>query len=444
MKKSSPVKKMSYGVLDLGQNAFLNLIGFHFLFFLTDIQGLSPALAGGALLAGRVWDAVTDPLVGHWSDRTQTRFGRRRPFIAAGSFSMVFFLFALFTVPEGLAEFPAFVYVTLFYVLASTSFTLMNIPYQAMLPEITRDFDERTRFIAYRMGFAIIGTLVGAGAVRPLVNLIGARGWSMTAGIIGIMVTATAAITLFSIREPKHDHQEEPMHLFRSLLHVFSRKPFLFAMIPWMIFQLGVAMVQASLRGYFKYIVGSEGLFDFGVLALLLAALGAIPLYVYLSKKIDKKGSYMTGMLWLALLLPVFAYLVPVLPPAAAIALMAVAGLGLGAHYVMPHSLLPDVIEWDAVQTGSRREGAFASIWIFSGKLSQGIAGWLVGLILSFTGYAANTVQSPQAIRGIQLVTGVIPAILIGFGVLVLSAYPISRKYYDGMFATPSSDGDRS
>jgi GPH family glycoside/pentoside/hexuronide:cation symporter len=83
--KQPVAKKLGYGVLDLGQNAFLNLIGFHFLFFLTDILGISPVLAGNALLIGRIWDAVTDPIVGHWSDRTVTRFGRRRPFIGRGA-----------------------------------------------------------------------------------------------------------------------------------------------------------------------------------------------------------------------------------------------------------------------------------------------------------------------------------------------------------------------
>jgi GPH family glycoside/pentoside/hexuronide:cation symporter len=438
--KQSAIKKLGYGVLDLGQNAFLNLVGFHFLFFLTDILGISPVLAGNALLVGRIWDAVTDPVVGHWSDRTMTKFGRRRPFIGAGSISILFFIFAMFTVPDYASETSTFLYVTLFYVLASTSFTLMNIPYQAMLPEITSDFDERTRFIAYRMAFAIIGTLVGAGAVRPLVGLIGDNGWSVTAGIIGILAAVTGLITVFAVKEPKHPGQEEPMRLLQSLAHVLTQKPFLLALLPWAIFQLGVAMVQASLRGYFKYLVGDEGLFDLGVLALLVAALAAIPFYVFLSRKIDKKGSYITGMAWMMVMLLAFTYLMPLLPPGAAIILMAVAGFGLGAHYVMPHSLLPDVIEWDAVRTGSRREGAFASIWAFSGKLGQGLAGFLVGQILGLTGYVANVEQSARALGGIKLVTGVIPAVIILIGIVILARYPISRKFYDEMIQHRDAD----
>jgi GPH family glycoside/pentoside/hexuronide:cation symporter len=440
--KQPVAKKLGYGVLDLGQNAFLNLIGFHFLFFLTDILGISPVLAGNALLIGRIWDAVTDPIVGHWSDRTVTRFGRRRPFIGAGSISIAFFIFAMFTVPQQAGETATFLYVTLFYVLASTSFTLMNIPYQAMLPEITPDFNERTSFIAYRMAFAIIGTLIGAGAVRPLVALIGENGWSAAAAIIGIAAAATGLITVIAIREPKHRSQEEPLNLLRSLAHVLSRKTFLYALLPWAIFQLGVAMVQASLRGYFKYVVGNEGLFDFGVLALLVAALAAIPFYVLLSKKIDKRGSYISGMAWMIVMLIAFVFLMPLLPAWAGVILMAIAGLGLGAHYVMPHSLLPDVIEWDAIQTGSRREGAFASIWAFSGKLGQGLAGWMVGQILGLSGYVANAAQSESAIRGLQMVTGIIPSVIILIGIVVLSRYPITREYYDRMIAGENADED--
>jgi len=422
--------KLGFGVLDLGQNAFLNMVGFYFLFFMTDVVKISPVLAGLVLLIGKVWDAVTDPVVGHWSDRTIHPRGRRRPFIFFGSLSIPVFIIAMFTVPAIPSEIGRFLYLSLFYVLASTSFTLMNIPYQALVPELTEDFDQRTSLTAWRMAFAVLGTFLGAGIVGPLAEAFPKVGWSLASVVVGLSAGITGIIMVVTIKEPAHDTQEEGKSLFASIVHVLSRKPFLQAVIPWTLFNLAITVVQGSLVYFFAYILGNQGFFNFGVFALLGFALLAIPLYVKLSHKLDKKGSYITGMLWLLSFLFIFTFIAPMLPLSGSIILMALAGIGLGAHYVMPHSLLPDVIEWDAVTTNTRREGIFASLWTFSVKIGQALALGLTGLVLDISGYKPNTVQEPSAILGITLLTSVIPAFIIILGILVLRRYPINRAFY--------------
>ncbi len=423
-------KKIGFGILDLGQNAFLNLVGFYFLFFMTDVVKISPALAGLALLIGKAWDAVTDPVVGHWSDRTVSPMGRRRPFITAGSLSIGIFILAMFTVPAFETETARFLYVTIFYLLASTSFTLMNIPYQALVPELSEDFDQRTSITAWRMGFAVMGTFLGAGIVGPLTGLFPEGGWTLSALIIGLTAAATGMIMVITIREPVHLVREETLSLPASIAHVLSRKPFLLAVIPWTVFNLAVTVVQGSMVYYFAYILGNRGLFDAGVFALLGFALISIPFYVKLSHRLDKKGSYIAGMLWLMLMLLIFTYAAPLLPLWGSILIMALAGAGLGAHYVMPHSILPDVIEWDAVTSGVRREGVFASMWTFSVKIGQALALGLTGLVLDLSGYRADQVQSVSAIRGIKLLTGIIPVVILLIGIAVIRHYPISRSFY--------------
>lgn len=423
-------KKFSYGILDLGQNAFLNIVGFYFLFYMTDHGGIPPVLAGFTLLIGKIWDAVTDPVVGHWSDRSVSPMGRRRPFILAGTLTLGFFLTAMFSVPRVLGTGGAFLYVTFFYMLASTSFTLMNIPYQAMLPELVTDFDERTSVIAWRMAFAVIGTFAGAGAVTPLVELFGSSGWSGASAVIGALVTVTGLITVVFIKEPLRRTKAENLSLFKSLKHVLFLKPFLLALFPWVLFNLGVAVVQASLVYFFTYLIGDASLFQPGILALLVFALLSIPLYAALSKKIDKKGSYITGMVVMSVFLIAFAFATPALPLASCIVVMAAAGIGLGAHYVMPHSILPDVIEWDSVETGERREGIFTSVWTFTVKAGQALALGITGAVLQFSGYVPDVEQSEKALAGIQVLVGVIPVIIIFAGILILRHYPISREFY--------------
>ncbi|MGH0053605.1 MAG: MFS transporter, partial [Sphaerochaetaceae bacterium] len=173
--------KLGFGIGDLGGNLFFTIIGFYLLYYFTDVISLSPALAGTALMIGKVWDAVTDPVTGYLSDRTHTRFGRRRPYMFIGSIISFFCMGLIFTPIELSSQARLFVYVTFLYCLLNTAYTLVNIPYAALLPELTEDYHERTILTGYRMSFAVLGTFFGAALVLPIVGLFSDvnRGWSV-------------------------------------------------------------------------------------------------------------------------------------------------------------------------------------------------------------------------------------------------------------------------
>ncbi|MFW5995308.1 MAG: MFS transporter, partial [Spirochaetia bacterium] len=175
--------KVSFGICDLGGNLFFSMIGFHLLFFLTDVVGLVPALAGIAIAAGRVWDAVTDPLVGYISDNTTTRWGRRRPFMFVGAFLLFAGMIAMFTDPGLEQQVPLFIWAVITYVLLNTFYTMVSIPYSSLTPELTSNYEERTVLNGYRHTFAVLGTMLGGAAYPLIVGLFGGAqgGWTATA-----------------------------------------------------------------------------------------------------------------------------------------------------------------------------------------------------------------------------------------------------------------------
>ena len=168
--KLSIKTKLGYGVCDLGGNLFFTVIAFLLLNYLTDTVGIAAGLAGTIIMIGKIWDAVTDPLAGYLSDRTSSRWGRRRPYIFFGAFPLFIAMIIMFTHPGFTRPAHLFIWAVVAYCFLCTAYTLVNIPYNAMTPELTQDFHERTSINGYRFGFAVIGTLLGAGAALPLIN----------------------------------------------------------------------------------------------------------------------------------------------------------------------------------------------------------------------------------------------------------------------------------
>jgi hypothetical protein len=230
MEKRLTVKqKLGFGIFDLGGNMFFTLMGFWALKYLTDIAGIAAAWAGVAMMAGKVWDAVTDPVMGFISDRTLSRWGRRRPYLLFGAVPRMLTLWLFFTSPG--IENP--VLLTLWAVLAltllNTASTVVNIPYAALTPELTEDYHERTSLNGYRFGCAVFGTITGAAAVQPLTELFGAprRGFSMMGLILGTVIALVTLITFFGTKEKKYTKADLPTRgFFATYKQVFTNKPF--------------------------------------------------------------------------------------------------------------------------------------------------------------------------------------------------------------------------
>ncbi len=433
MKTLSKRVKIGYGIGDLGGNLFFTMTGFYLLFYLTDVVGLAAGLAGTALMIGKVWDAITDPVTGYLSDRTRGRFGRRRPWMFVGIWVTWGGLIWMFSPPVG----SVFLWVVLANCLLNTGYTFINIPYGALTPDLTTDFNERTVLNGYRMSFAVVGTFIGAGVVLTLVDAFGGgtAGWTGMSAVIGGIIAASTLTVILSIRETPHTAVSPPEGLITSHLQVLKLKPFLLALVPWALHITGVNIIQGALLYYFRFIYGDAAAFQIALPILLASAIVFIPVWVKISGRIGKRASYNIGMGIFATSILAFFLVGHLSGPWIAFVIMGIGGIGFATQYVMPYSILPDVVEYDYAETGVRREGVFYGQWTFMSKIGQALGLAINGWILSLFGYRESVAgvfmeQSESALLGIRLIAGPIPAFFFICGIIVLRFYPITNEYY--------------
>jgi GPH family glycoside/pentoside/hexuronide:cation symporter len=201
----------------------------------------------------------------------------------------------------------------------------------------------------------------------------------------------------------------------------------------WFINSTAVAIMQTMLIYYYKYLINDEAAVTLAMIALLVASMLTIPLWVWLCKKWEKKQAYFAGMTLTLVTVMAFAFFADKLGNIPALILMALAGVGFSSHYVGPWAIVPDTVEFGYAQTGRRSEGVYYSVWTFVVALGGALAGFLVGQGLELFGYVPDVVQSTRSILGIRLLIGVLPGILILLANLMLAAYPLTRKRYEEM-----------
>ena len=202
-------------------------------------------------------------------------------------------------------------------------------------------------------------------------------------------------------------------------------------LITWFINSTAVAIMQTMLIYYYKYLINDENAVTLAMIALLVASLLTIPLWVWLCKKMGKKQAYFGGMTLTLTAVLIFAFFADSLGTVPALVLMALAGVGFSSHYVGPWAIVPDTIEYGYAETGRRSEGVYYSLWTFVVALGGALAGFLVGQGLDLFGYIPDVVQSSQSLMGIRLLIGVLPGILILIANIVLAIYPLTKEHYD-------------
>jgi GPH family glycoside/pentoside/hexuronide:cation symporter len=426
-------QKLGFGIFDLGGNMFFTLMGFWTLNFLTDTVGLAAALSGIAVMAGKVWDAVTDPVMGFISDRTFSRWGRRRPYLLFGALPMLLTMWFFFTKPVFKGSLALTVWATLALMLLNTAATVINIPYSSLTPELTDDYHERTSLNGYRFGCAIFGTILGAAAVQPLVDIFPSktRGFSMMGLILGTVMLITTLITFFGTKERVHTKADLPTgSLLATYRAVFSNKPFVLLLLTYAFHIMALTFLQSILVYYTRYVYSSHSadLTTIAMLILLLVAMVFIPISVLVSKRIGKKRTYQICFVIIASACLIIFTLGHTLGPDFFMAMMVYAGIGVGFSYVAPYAMVPDAIDFDAAKTGGRNEGAYYGMWTFISKLGTSLSVFLSGLILSLGGYIADAVQSSKAILAIRLLIGPIPAVIFIAALAMIQLYPLDEK----------------
>lgn len=433
-KKLSLKKKLLFSTGDLSTSIPLAILMFFQLYFLTDVAGLRPDLAAYAVGIPRIWDAVNDPLFGLISDRIRTRWGRRRVLLLFGSVPLGLSFIFMWLVP-GLGQIGLALYYALAFIIFDTAFTVVHVGYNALTPELTSDYDERSTLNGYRMVFSIAGTL---GAIIFATVL----GWYVTDArtlfmILGIglgVVSMIPPLIVFRItREKPCEELPEALPMKEALKQTLRNRPFRMVMGLYLLSWTTASILAAILVYYANYYLRVPEQANYFVLAAQGAAIVFIPLWVWAAKKLDKRRAFMWGVLsWIVVLLGIFA-----LGPeqlGLAYALAALSGSGIATAYVLPWAMVPDVVEDDEARCGQRREGSYYAFASFFQKLATGAALWMMGMALARTGYVtpvsgqALPVQPESAVEAIRLFVGPVPAVLLAGAMIFAWFYPITRE----------------
>lgn len=513
--------KLAFGAGDIGPALTANLLVFFLLPFFTNVAGLNPSLAGSVLFIGKIADAINDPIVGILSDRTRTKWGRRLPWIifSAIPFGLIFFLQWVvphFSDNQGLNTTLLFIYYLIIGVVFNLFYTAVNLPYQALTPELTQDYNERTSLNSFRFSFSIgasilslilaqfvfqvyqnsqekylvLGLVTTIFATVPLFwcpLIVKERGyqpllskklrqkigfillsiatiislisivifisqsetikhfWALMGILTAILIGAIGNSLIIAKTEP-HLLSENMMMIeskstfnlsfFQQLKIVFQNKSFLYVIAIYLCSWLAVQLT-ASIMLYFVVDWMKLPESSFPTVAIAVQGTALIMLFIWqkISQILDKKIVYFLGStIWIIAQIGLFIvqpgqtkllYLLAIL-----------AGCGVSVAYLIPWSMIPDVIDLDELKTGKRREGIFYGFMVLLQKFGLALGLFLVGITLEMSGFQKTLpgelppIQPESALWAIRLVVAPLPAIVLLIGIILAYFYPITREYH--------------
>lgn len=514
--------KLAYGSGDMGPAITANILVFYLLYFFTNVAGLDAGLAGSILAIGKIGDAINDPIAGILSDRTRTRWGRRIPWMLFGAIPFGIFFFLQWIVPSFSADpninkWCLFAYYIIIATLFNLAYTVVNLPYTALTPELTQDYNERTSLNSFRFAFSIGGSILSLilagfitaaypdnlqqryivlGLVSTLISVIailwctfriqekGALPLLQQQGkkILGFILSAMGAagiaygisqiitnqgisingiiailfglqligfgLTLIFAKIESHLNSNEAIAaknvadhapsipIKEQLKIAFSNKAFLYVIGIYMCSWLGVQMT-ASILIY--YVVGwmgmDESAFPTVAIAVQGTALVMLFFWKFVSDKLGKKAVYYMGTaIWILAQAALF------LIKPGQIGLLYVgaiaAGFGVSVAYLIPWSMIPDVVDLDELNTGKRREGIFYSFMVFLQKLGLALALFLIGIALEWSGFIkqlpgeAIPIQPESALLAIRIAIAPLPTLFLIIGLILTYFYPITREVH--------------
>ncbi len=426
--------KLLYGSGDIGFSLTSTIVGAYLAIFLTDVVGISPGMAAIAILIGKSWDWINDPIIGHISDRTRSRWGRRRPFLLFGPLPFALAFMLLWWRPPW--DNPALLvaYYAFAYVVYDGAATFVYMPYFALTPELTSDYDERTSLTTYRMFFSILGSLIAFTVPLLIVGTFepGHAGKVLTMGILFGVVSALPLLLVFfgTHENPAHTEMAQPS-LRESLQAARKTPPFLYGLGLFLAAWMAITVVETTLLYYVRYWLHREGESDLIMATIFVMAIFALPLWQWISARWSKRWAYVAGVAFWAVVQIVLVLVSPGTGLPVILFLCLLAGIGVSAVHVIPWAMIPDAVEWDEWRTGERHEGIFYSLTTLTHKVASSIAIPLVLLVLQFTGYVPNAAQqSPAALTGLRIVMGPIPAVLLCLGIVIALRYPLDRAEY--------------
>ncbi|MFN3691538.1 MAG: MFS transporter [Fervidobacterium sp.] len=436
------ITKFFFGFGDVYGGGVFNIINFFYAIFLTDVVKIPPQYASIIFLVGKIWDAITDPIMGYISDKTNTRFGRRRPYFLAGV-PFIFLSFIAVWYPVSFESvFARFMYALFSYIFLNTVVTMVLIPYTAMSAEITLDYNERTAINSIRLSFSLLSSLLCAVLPMMIVKAVGdvKKGYLLMATIFGLFFALPYLGVFAFTREHNFKPATTKLSFKELIVEPLKIKTFRLYLAMFLFAYLSIDVVSVIFPYYMKYYIGKPFFVSIVLGVLLITEIVFVPIYAIVARKKSKNFAYIIGAIIWSIGGVMTLIMKPEWSSTVLIAFAAIIGAGVSAVAVMPHTILGDVTDVGELRFGERREGSISSMATFLRKIASAIVQALVLLILGAVGYVnpvGNEIpqQPSSVILTIRLILAFGPIILLIFGGYAAIRYPLKPKVHEELKA---------
>jgi len=428
--KLSVKEKIGYSLGDTASHFVWDMVGFWLLFFYTDVYGISAAAAGTIMLVARFWDMAIDPVIGIVSDRTNTRWGKFRPYILFGAIPYAILAILTFTTPN-FGEVGKIIYAGATYVLLMTAYAAINLPYSALGAVMTDDTYERAGLNTYRFIAGFTGQFIVTGLALTLAEFFGggdkAQGFQYTVFLFAGLSLIFFFITFKTTKERVQPPKAQENSLKEDVKNLFQNKAWIILALVGIISFIMFAMQNAAIAYYFKYYLGRENnvqLFNvIGTVALIVA----LPLSKPLAKRFGNKNvfigsSLISGLFFMLIYLPGVTDLTTIY------VFNIIAKMAYAPAVPLLWTMIADSADYGEWTTGRRATGLYFSAAVFAQKAGWGIGAAIAGWILAASGFLPNVIQNDTAITGIKLLVSVIPGILYMSCAIFMIFYKIDTK----------------
>ncbi len=408
--------------------------------FYTDVVGVDIAWVGGILLFVRIFDAFSDPFLGLVSDRTRARLGRRRPYMLWGSIFLAAAMLLLFIPPE-LSGAQARAWFTVSLFMLFLSWTVVTVPYEALGPEITTDYAQRTSLFAVRDGLLIAGTLLAAAAPALIETVLHTapndqgqrRQFFWIAILYAPLLIGSCLWCAYRIRERPFSADRNSVSTLRDLKGILGNRPFLILLASYTISAIGSNLPATLILYYVEYVLQSTRA-DLFLLIYFATGIVLLPAWIKLAGRYGKKMAWLTAM---AINTCAFSgvYFLGAGDERLYTVLVVISGMGFGATLALPSAIQADVIDYDEFLTGQRQEGWYIGIWSVVKKLTAAVGVGAGLTLLGAMGYAPGPNQPPEVIQTLKVLYALVPSLCNALAFAIALAFPISKQAHEKILA---------
>ena len=435
-------EKFGYGFGDLASVLYWQTVSAYLLYFYTDVFGISAAAAGTMVLVTRLWDGINDPMMGMIADRTNTRWGKFRPYLLWMSLPLAVMGVLTFTVPD-LGPGGKLIYAYVTFTLLMMLYTAINIPYSSLLGVITPDPVERTSVSSFKFAFAFTGGIIASATALPLATHFGKRhpghGWTITMAIFGAAAVVFFLIAFFSTRERVQPSPDQKTSVKQDLIDLFHNTPWLILLAVTMLMILFIAARISVTTHYFKYYVGTQTVrlfgtvhsytFDyltsaFNTLGQIFSLVGVV-LAPLLARPLGKKRAFLVLMA-VAVFSTAAFYLFKPEQLALIFGFQILGSLAGGPLSPLIWAMYADAADYSEWRTGRRATGLVFSASTMSQKFGWAFGTAFAGWLLAVFGFRANVAQNEAVRHGLVTLVSLIPAAVGVLAIAVMLLYKLN------------------